>query len=51
MSGAAQQGIDTGVYFFSQAISPEEAVEEAEFLLECIKDYDIALPIVYLFLT
>ena len=47
MAGAAQYGIDTGVYFFSQAITPREAVEEAEFLLELIKDYDISLPIVY----
>lgn len=47
MDGAAENGIDVGVYFFSQAITPEEAVEEANFLLELIGGYDIACPVVY----
>lgn len=47
MRGAIDAGIDVGVYYFSQAISAEEAVEEAEFVLAQIKDYDITYPIAY----
>lgn len=47
LKGALDAGLDVGVYFFSQAISPEEAVEEAEFVLNIVKDYDITLPVVY----
>ena len=47
MEGAGNLGITTGVYFFSQAVSVEEAVEEAAFVLDLIKGYDISLPIVY----
>ena len=44
---AAEAGLDIGVYFFSQAITPEEAEEEAYFVLDAIKDYSITMPIVY----
>lgn len=47
VSGALSAGIDTGVYVFSQAISVEEAVEEADFILELLRDYQISGPIVY----
>jgi len=47
IEGAKENGMYVGVYFFSQAISAEEAVEEAQYLLELIKDYEIDLPIVY----
>ncbi len=47
MEGATSNGLDAGVYFFSQAISVQEAVEEARFVLERIKDYDIDLPVVF----
>ena len=47
MEGAAANGIDLGVYFFSQAITPEEAAEEADFVLEHLKGYDISMPVVY----
>lgn len=47
LEGAAAAGLDIGVYFFSQAITPEEAEEEAYFVLEAIKDYDLTMPIVY----
>ncbi len=47
--GAAENGIDIGIYFFSQAINPEEAVEEAEYLLELLAERgsEIGLPIFY----
>lgn len=45
--GATKAGIKVGGYFFSQAITEEEAIEEAEFVLEMIKDWDIQMPIVF----
>lgn len=47
MQGALDAGLDVGVYFFSQAITPGEAVEEAEFILEHVRGYEIDGPIVY----
>ena len=47
IEGALKAGIDVGVYFFSQAISEEEAKEEAEFVLENIKPYKVTYPIVF----
>ncbi len=44
---AKRVGIKVGVYFYSQAISPEEAREEADFTLAKIKDYEIDLPVVF----
>ncbi len=46
MQGAAANGIDTGVYFYTQALDEAEAVEEAEFVLEHLSGYDIAYPVV-----
>ena len=39
MTGALAAGVRVGVYFFSQAVTPEEAVEEAEFLLSLLADW------------
>lgn len=47
IEGALAAGLDVGVYIFSQALNVEEALEEAEFLLEIIEGYDITLPVVY----
>lgn len=47
IKGATDAGIDVGVYFFSQAISEEEAIEEANFVLENIKNYNITYPIAF----
>lgn len=44
---ARDAGVDVGVYFFSQAISEEEAVEEAEFVLQQLEGYELQLPVVY----
>lgn len=43
---ALENDIDVGVYFFTQALNKEEAIEEAEFVLEHIEDYDVNYPIV-----
>ena len=45
--GAKAAGLQVGGYFFSQAITPEEAVEEAEFVLELTKDWEFDLPVVF----
>lgn len=45
--GAKEAGIEVGAYFFSQAINEKEAVEEAEYVLEQIKDWEITMPIVF----
>ena len=44
---AQKEGIDVGVYFFSQAINEEEAREEAEFVLDALEGYELQLPVVY----
>lgn len=47
VEGALAQGIEVGVYFFSQAVNAEEAAEEAKFVIEAIHGYDITWPVVY----
>ena len=50
LSGAISAGIPVGVYFFSQAVTPEEAEAEADFLLELLADTPrekIALPVFF----
>ena len=47
LEGAAEAGIPVGVYFFSQALNVEEAKEEAQFVLDMIKDYDVEMPVVF----
>lgn len=47
VQGAIDAGLDVGVYFFSQALNQEEAIEEAEFTLETIKEYNITCPVVF----
>jgi len=44
-SSANDNNIPIGVYFFTQAISNDEAIEEAEFVIDSIKDYKIDWPI------
>ncbi|MCI8361463.1 MAG: hypothetical protein HFE86_09035 [Clostridiales bacterium] len=47
LKGAQAAGIDCGVYFFSQAITRAEAVEEAKFVLEAIKGYSLTYPVAF----
>ncbi len=46
LEGAKAAGLGVGVYIYSQAITEEEAVEEASFVLERIQDYELDLPVV-----
>lgn len=44
---AQKAGIKTGVYFFSTAVSKEEARQEASWLVSLIESYRITYPVVY----
>lgn len=46
IKGATSNGVDVGVYFFSQAVTEEEAIEEANYVLEAIEGYDVTYPVV-----
>ena len=46
IKGATAAGIKVGVYYFSQAITEAEAIEEANFVLEKIAPYQVDCPIV-----
>ena len=45
--GAADAGLDVGFYFFSQAISTDEAREEARYVIERIRGYQTEYPVVF----
>jgi lysozyme len=47
IKGALEAGIKVGVYFFSQAVTVQEAQEEAQFTLKQIAGYDVTLPVVF----
>ena len=47
VKGALQAVSKVGVYFYSQAITDEELLEEANLVLEKVKPYNIELPIVF----
>ena len=47
IDGAMEAGIDTGVYFFSQAITVEEAIEEAEYVISLLDGHEISGPVAY----
>ena len=47
LQNAQAAGLKTGVYFFSTAITEEEAVEEAEFVLSKLEGHQIDMPIVF----
>lgn len=45
--GAKAAGLQVGVYFFSQALSPFEARQEAWFLLDKIHSWELDMPVVF----
>lgn len=50
VQGAQEAGIDIGLYFYSQAITPEEAEEEADMVLSVLAgrdDIHLTYPVVY----
>lgn len=44
---AREAGLQLGVYFYAQAISEEEALEEAAYVLELLQDRPLELPVFY----
>lgn len=46
ITGCNEAGLDCGVYFFTEALNAEEGKEEAEFVLECLEEHHIEMPIV-----
>lgn len=44
---ATDAGLDVGVYFFSQAITTDEAIEEADMVIESLDGYQISYPVAY----
>lgn len=46
IKGALANDIDVGIYFFTQALSEEEAEEEAEYVIESIAPYKVKYPVV-----
>lgn len=47
INGARAAGLDAGVYFFSQAITVDEAIEEAQMVIDSISGLDVNYPVVY----
>jgi GH25 family lysozyme M1 (1,4-beta-N-acetylmuramidase) len=47
LAQARAAGLQVGAYFFSQAISEEEAAEEAAFALKVLDGFQLDLPLVY----
>lgn len=47
MRNAQAHGLKTGVFFYTQAMDTATAVEEANFVLEIIKDYPVSYPVAY----
>ena len=46
ITGAKEAGVKVGVYFYSQAVSVEEAVEEANFTAGALLNYGVTYPVV-----
>ena len=47
IQNAIKNGIDVGVYFFTQAINEDEAIKEAQFVMDAIEPYQLTYPVVY----
>lgn len=45
ITNALKANIPVGIYFFSQAKTEQEAIEEAEFTINSIKNYEITYPV------
>lgn len=47
IEGAIKAGLRVGVYFYGTAKNEKEALEEAEFTVNLIKNYNLTYPVVY----
>lgn len=46
-AGAKAAGLKVGAYLYAQAVSVEEALEEADFFLNAISGWELDMPVVY----
>ncbi len=46
-ANARAAGLEIGLYFFSQAVTPEEAAEEAAWLVSAAEPFDVTLPLAF----
>ena len=46
LKGAQENKVPMGVYFFTEAINYDEGVEEANYVLSLIEDYNVTYPVV-----
>lgn len=46
-TGALNAGLRVGAYFYSQALTPEEARQEARFVIDAIRDVPVTYPVVF----
>ena len=44
---AQAAGLKTGVYIFSQAVTVQEAIEEANYLIKKVEEYNVPMPVAY----
>lgn len=47
MRAAQAHGLKTGVFFYTQAMDTATAIDEANFVLDIIKDYPVSYPVAY----
>ena len=47
IEGAIESGIDVGIYFYSYAKTKNEAIEDARWVIDQIKDYKITMPVAF----
>ena len=47
IEGAIESGIDVGIYFYSYAKTKNEAIEDAKWVIDQIKDYKITMPVAF----
>ena len=47
LQAARAAGLDVGVYFFSQALTEQEAVEEADYVLQMLNGEPLDLPVMF----
>lgn len=45
--GAKAAGLEVGGYIFTQSISVAEGIEDAQFVLDIVKDWELDMPLVY----
>ena len=47
LQGALDAGLEAGVYFFSQAVTPAEAEEEADYILDVLSGRELTYPVAF----